>query len=165
MKRILILACSALIFATSCLSGTGSSSSSSSLFYGKLTVTDRSTNEVSHSVDNAMVEVCIPDVVEPKFNFIFHNVKFDSAMPVQLSLEIAGVPFVSTVSEDATTLNQIFKGENIVPTVGGKSYDNFTVSVIEGCVGTTVDIMFEVPSKNKRVNFTTVKDNTETPEN
>lgn len=165
MKKYLVLAISALFLATSCLTGGGSSGSSSSSYYGKLTVSDISTGEVTYSVDNALVEVCIPDVIVPKFDFIFNNVKFDSAMPVQLSLEIAGVPFVSTVSNDEKTLNYIFKGENIVPTVGGKAYEKYKVSVIEGCVSTTVDIKFDIPSKSKRVHFTTAKESTETPEN
>ena len=165
MKKYLILACSALFFATSCLMGGGSSGSSSSSYYGKLTVSDISTGEVSYSINDALVEVSIPDVIVPKFDFIFNNVKFDAAMPVQLCLEISNVPFVSTVSEDETMLNYIFKGENIVPTVGGKAYDKYKVSIIEGCVSTTVDITFVIPEKNKRVYFTTAKDGIPTPEN
>ena len=93
MKKILILACGALFFATSCLSGGGSAGSSSKTYEGVLTVSDVATGEVTYSNKNASVEVWIPNIIEPKFDFIFNSVKFDSAMPIALNIEIAGVPF------------------------------------------------------------------------
>ena len=157
MKKILILACGALFFATSCLSGGGSAGSSSKTYEGVLTVSDIATGEVTYSNKNASVEVWIPNIIEPKIDFIFNSVKFDSAMPIALNIEIAGVPFTSTISEDETTINYVFKGENIIPMAGGTPYEKYKVGIIEGYVGRVVEIRFDVTSKDKRVHFTTAK--------
>ncbi len=161
MKKYLILACSALFFATSCLIGGGSAGSSSTTYHGTLTVSDIDSGEVSYVDNAASIDVWIPNLITPKFDFIFNKIKFDKAMPVQLNLEISGVPFTSTISEDEKTINYIFEGKNIIPTAGGTPYEKYMVSIIEGCVGNGVDVRFEVPVKNKRVYFTTAKEETE----
>lgn len=157
MKKILILACGVLLFATSCLSGGGSAGTSSTTYYGELKVTDTATGELSYSDNEASVTVWIPNIVEPKFDIVFNDVKFDKAMPVKLNIELAGIPFKSTVSEDETTINYIFEAKDIIPTVGGTPYDKYKVDVIEGCIGRTVDIKFEMRSKDKIVYFTNSK--------
>ena len=161
MKKYLILACSALFFATSCLIGGGSAGSSSTTYHGTLTVSDIDSGKVSYVDNAASIDVWIPNLIEPKFDFIFNKIKFDKAMPVQLNLEISGVPFTSTISEDEKTINYIFEGKNIIPTAGGTPYEKYMVSIIEGCVGNGVDVKFEVPEKNKRVYFTTTKEEAE----
>ena len=155
MKKILIIACSALFFATSCLLGGGSAGSSATTYNGSLNVVDITTNEVTYSNNAASVTVSIPNITEPKFNFLYTDMKFDNAMPVKLNIELAGIPFKSTVSEDETTINYIFEAKDVIPTVGGTPYDKYKVDVIEGCIGRTVDIKFEMRSKDKIVYFTT----------
>ena len=157
MKKFLIMACGALLFATSCLTGGGSAGSSATTYHGTLKVMDINTGEVTYSDNEASVTVWIPNIIEPKFDFVFNNMKFDKAMPVKLNIELAGVPFKSTVSEDETTINYIFEAKDIIPTVGGTPYENYKVDVIEGCIGRVVDIKFEMHSKEKKVHFTTEK--------
>lgn len=154
MKKILFLICGVLFFATSCLNSGDSPGSSSATYNGRVTVTDIATGEVSYTDSNASITVVIPNYLEPKFNFVFNKIKFDEAMPIQLNIKIEGVPFNTTVSEDQTTLNYIFKAENIIPTIGGIKYEKYKVSVIEGCVGREVNVTFDVASKEKRVHFT-----------
>ena len=153
MKKLMfLLSAVVMLFASSCLNGSGSAGTSSATYYGKLTVTDNATGEVSYTANEASVTVWIPNIIEPKFDFVFNGVKFDTMMP-KLNIEIAGIPFTTTISEDETSLNYIFKAENIVPTVGGIEYDKYKVALIEGCVGTVVDITFTIPSKDKTVHF------------
>ena len=87
MKKILILACGVLFFATSCLPGGGSPGSSSANYSGYLTVKEIKSEAVTYSDDNAQVTVEIPNIIEPKFDVVFNNVKFDSAMPIKLNIE------------------------------------------------------------------------------
>ena len=157
MKKILILACGVLFFATSCLPGGGSPGSSSANYSGNLTVKEIKSEAVTYSDDNAQVTVEIPNILEPKFDVVFNNMKFDSAMPVKLNIEFEGLPFTTTVSEDETTLNYLFVAKDIVPTVGGIPYDKFKVDSIKGCIGRPVTIDFWMSSKDKMVHFTTVK--------
>ena len=157
MKKILILACGALLFATSCLPGGGSPGSSSADYPGYLTVSEISTDAVTYTDDNAKVTIAIPNMLEPKFDIVFNNMKFDDAMPVKLDIKFAGIPFTTTISEDETTLNYVFVAKNVVPTVGGIPYDKYKVDSIKGCVGRPVTIDFWMSSKDKKVHFTTVK--------
>ena len=157
MKKVLILACSAILFATSCLPGGGSPGSSSTDYTGYLTVSDIETEEVTFSNDNAKVTVEIPNILEPKFDITFNNMKFDDAMPVKLNIEFEGIPFTTTVSEDETTLNYVFVAKDIVPTVGGIPYNNYKVDSIKGCLGRPVTIEFWMSSKGKKAHFTTTK--------
>ena len=154
MKKILILACGALFFATSCLPGSGSSGSSSTDYQGSTTVSEISTEVVTYTDENAKVTVAIPNMLEPKFDIIFNNMKFDDAMPVKLDIEFEGIPFVTTVSEDETTLNYIFVAKNVVPTVGGIPYEKYKVDSIKGCIGRPVTIDFWMSTKDKKVHFT-----------
>jgi hypothetical protein len=154
MKKILILACGALFFATSCLSGGGSPGSSSTDYSGSLSVSEISTEAVTYTDNMAKVTVAIPNMLEPKFDIIFNNMKFDDAMPVKLDIEFDGIPFTNTVSEDETTLNYIFVAKNIVPTVGGIPYEKYKVDSIKGCIGRPVTIDFWMSTKDKKVHFT-----------
>ena len=155
MKKILILACGALFFATSCLPGGGSPGSSSADYTGSLTVSEIETDETTYSDSKAKVTLEIPNILEPKFDVIFNNMKFDSSMPVSLDIEFEGIPFTTTISEDETTLNYVFVAKNIVPTVGGIPYEKFKVDSIKGCIGRPVTIDFWMSSKDKMVHFTT----------
>lgn len=157
MKKILIFACGALLFATSCLEGGGSPGSSSADYFGSLAVKDTETNETTYSDGDAKVTVCIPNILEPKFDIVFNNVKFDNAMPVKLDIEFEDIPFTTTISEDETTLNYIFIAKDIVPTVGGIPYNKYKVDSIKGCIGRPVTIDFWMSSKEKSVHFTTAK--------
>lgn len=155
MKKILILVGSALIFATSCLSGSGSPGSSSADYVGKLTVSEIETETVTYSDANAKVTVEIPNMLESKFDVVFNNMKFDSDMPIKLDIEFEGLPFTTTVAEDETTMNYIFLAKDIVPTVGGIPYNKYKVDSIKGCIGRPVTIEFWLSSKGKQVYFTT----------
>ena len=157
MKKILILACGVLLFATSCFPGGGSPGSSSNDYPGYLTVSDISTEEVSYSNDNAKITVAIPNMLEPKFDIVFNNIKFDNAMPVKLNVKFESLPFQTTISEDETTLNYLFVAKNVVPTVGGIPYEKYKVDSIKGCVGRPVIVEFWMSSKDKMVHFSTVK--------
>ena len=157
MKKILILACGALFFATSCLPGGGSPGTSSADYPGYLTVSEIESEEVTYTDENAKVTVAIPNMLEPKFDIVFNDMKFDSAMPVKLNIEFEAIPFTTTVSEDETTLNYLFNAKNIVPTVGGIPYNNYKVDSIKGCIGRPVTIEFWMSSKGKMVHFTTSK--------
>ena len=155
MKKILILACGALFFATSCLPGGGSPGSSAADYSGSLTVSEISTEQTTYSDSNAKVTVEIPNMFEPNFDVIFNNMKFDEAMPVKLEIEFEKIPFVTTISEDETTLNYVFVAKNIVPTVGGIPYEKYKVDSIKGCIGRPITIDFWMSSKDKMVHFTT----------
>ena len=158
MKKVLILACSVLFFATSCLPGGGSPGSSSADYLGYLTVSDIESEEVTYSDDNTKVTVAIPNILKPKFDIVFNNMKFDSDMPVKLDIKFEGIPFTTTVSEDETTLNYVFVAKDIVPTVGGIPYNNYKVDSIKGCIGRPVTIEFWMSSKDKKAHFTTNKE-------
>ena len=157
MKKILILACGALLFATSCLDGGSSSGSSSADYTGNLIVKDTETNETTYSNSSSKVTVWIPNILEPKFDIVFNNMKFDDAMPVKLDVEFEGIPFTSTISEDETTINYVFVAKDIVPTVGGVPYEKYKVDSIKGSIGRPVTIDFWMSSKSKMVHFTTAK--------
>ena len=153
----MFLVCGALLFATSCLPGGGSPGTSSADYPGYLTVSDISTEEVSYSDDNAKITVAIPNMLEPKFDIVFNNIKFDNAMPVKLNVKFESLPFQTTISEDETTLNYLFVAKNVVPTVGGIPYEKYKVDSIKGCVGRPVTVEFWMSSKDKKVHFSTVK--------
>ena len=155
MKKNLILACGALLFATSCLDNEISPGASSSEYNGSLVVKDIEKNEITYSDDESKVTVVIPNMLEPKFDIIFNDVKFDDAMPVKLDIEFDGIPFTTTISEDQTTLNYVFIAKDIVPTVGGVPYEKYIVDSIKGCIGRPVTIDFWMSSKEKSVHFTT----------
>lgn len=157
MKKIFVLACGVVLFATSCLSGGGSPGNSSADYGGYLTVSEISTGETTYSDDNAKVSVVIPNILEPKFDIIFNDIKFATMMP-KLNIEFEGLPFVTTVSEDETTLNYVFNVKGVVPTIGGVPYDKYKVDSIKGCIGRPVTIEFWMSSKDNMVHFTTAKE-------
>ena len=156
MKKFLIFACG-LLLTTSCLFGEASPGSSKADYTGKMEVIDITSGEVTYSDQNASVSIWIPNIVEPKFDFIFNNMKFAEAMPVKLDIKIAGVPFTSSISEDEVSINYLFEAENIIPTAGDIAYEKYKIGRIWGCISTSVTIEFTMPSENKRVVFTTTK--------
>ena len=155
MKKLLILVCGVLFFATSCLSGGATPGSSSATYYGELTVVETDTNETSYFDNDASVSIWIPNITEPKFDFIFNGVRFDYLMPVKLNIEVTGIPFKMTISEDQTKMNYIFEASNIVPKAGGVEYEKYKIGEFKGCVGQQTEITFTMPSKNKIVYFKT----------
>ena len=155
MKKILILVCGALLFATSCLPGGGSPGSSSADYSGRLTVSEISTEQTTYSDEKAKVTVEIPNMLEAKFDIIFNNMKFDSAMPITLDIEFENLPFATTISEDQTTINYLFVAKDVVPTVGGVPYNKYKVDSIKGCIGRPITIDFWMSSKDKMAHFTT----------
>ena len=157
MKKVLILACGLLLFTTSCLFGEASPGFSSADYAGSIEVIDITSGEVTYTDKNATVSVWIPNIVEPKFDFIFNNMKFADGMPVKLDIKVAGVPFASSISEDEVSINYLFEAENIIPTAGDIAYEKYKIGKIWGCIGTSVNIEFTLPSENKRVVFTTTK--------
>lgn len=157
MKKIFILACGVVLFATSCLTGGGSAGSSEATYPGKVVVKSISTEEVTYSDKDASITVQIPNMLEPKFDVIFNNIKFATMMP-KLNIEFESLPFVSTVSEDETTLNYVFNVKGVVPTIGGVPYDKYKVDSIKGCIGRPVTIEFWMSSKDNMVHFTTAKE-------
>lgn len=166
MKKLMFLfGAAAMLFATSCLNGNSSAGTSSANYIGKLTVYDTDDNEVSYTDNEASVTIWIPNIIEPKFDIVYNGIKFDKLMPVKLNVELQGIPFTTTVSEDETTLNYVFKAENIIPMVGSVAYDKYKIDYVEGCVGRTVDITFVMSSKGKTVHFTTATEETEQAEN
>ncbi len=160
MRKILFVLCGALLFATSCLNGGNTGGSSSATYPGYLTVTDLASGEVTYSDDKASVEVCIPNMLEAKFNITFNGIKFSPMMP-KLNIDLLAVPFTTTVSEDETTLNYVFDVKNIVPEVGGIEYQKYKVDRLWGQVGRPVEILFTMESKGSKVHFTTHKNSEE----
>lgn len=158
MKKIFVLACGALLFATSCLKGGGSAGSSEATYPGKVVVKSISTEEVTYSDEDASITVQIPNMLEPKFDIIFNDIKFATMMP-KLNIEFEGLPFVATVSEDETTLNHIFNVKDVVPTIGGVPYEKYKVDSIKGCIGRPVTVDFWMSSKDQMVHFTTATSN------
>ena len=155
MKKYLLLACGVLLFATSCLKNGGPAGSSSYTYAGNLTVKEMNTDKVTYSDERASVTVSIPNIIEPKFDIIFNDMKFDSAMPVKLDVEFNCLPFKTTMSEDETTINYTFDVKDVVPTVGGVPYDKYKADYIKGCIGRPVTIEFSMSSKDKIVQFST----------
>lgn len=157
MKKIFVLACGVVLFATSCLSGGGSAGTSSADYSGHLTVSEIESGKTTYTDDKAVVTVQIPNIIEPKFDVIFNNIKFATMMP-KLNIEFESLPFVTTVSEDETTLNYVFNVKGVVPTIGGVPYDKYKVDSIKGCIGRPVTIEFWISSKDNMVHFTTAKE-------
>ncbi|MBR2859852.1 MAG: hypothetical protein IKB90_07220 [Alistipes sp.] len=157
MKKIFVLACGVVLFATSCLTGGGSAGTSSANYSGYLTVSEIESGKTTYTDDKAVVTVRIPNIIEPKFDVIFNNIKFATMMP-KLNIEFEGLPFVATVSEDESTLNHIFNVKDVVPTIGGVPYDKYKVDSIKGCIGRPVTIEFWMSSKDNMVHFTTAKE-------
>lgn len=153
MKKVLFILCGVLFFATSCLNVGPSSGSSSVGYTGHLVVTDLQTDEVTYSDDKAQVVVTIPNVLEPKFDFRFNGIKFSAMMP-KLNIDVLGIPFTTTISEDETSINYVFDANNMVPEVGGIEYQKFKIDHIWGQVGKTVEILFTMESKGSKVHFT-----------
>lgn len=156
MKKILILMCGVLFFATSCLDNGGSTGSSSATFYGTIVVTDDATGEVAYSSDEASVDVVIPNIIEAKMDILFNGVKFADMMP-KVNMQLGGLPFVTTISEDGTSMNYVVDAKDVVPTIGGVPYEKYKADKVEGCVGATVDIRFTLESKGMSVHFTNAK--------
>ena len=157
MKKIFVLACGVVLFATSCLSGGGSAGTSSANYSGNLTVSEIESGKTTYTDDKAVVTVQIPNMLEPKFDVIFNNIKFATMMP-KLNIEFESLPFVTTVSEDETTLNYVFNVKGVVPTIGGVPYDKYKVDSIKGCIGRPVTNEFWMSSKDQKVHFTTAKE-------
>lgn len=164
MKKFIFFVLTAVLFiATSCLNGENTGGSSSAEYYGQLTVTDTETGEISYFDETSQVIVTIPNSYEAKFDIVFKGVKFDKMMPA-LNVSVDGIPFTTTISEDEASINYVFTAENIVPTVGGISYKNYTIDKIEGCIGRNIDINFTMSSKGKAVNFTNRTESTTSEE-
>jgi hypothetical protein len=164
MKKFMLLVSTVvLLFATSCLDGKNTGGSSSAEYYGTLTVTDTESGEVTYFDEESQVIVTIPNSYEAKFDIVFKGVKFDKGMPA-LNVKVEGVPFTNTISEDETTINYIFTAENIIPSVGGISYNKYKIDKLEGCIGRNIDINFTMASKGKSVNFTNRTESTASEE-
>ena len=164
MKKFIFFVLTAVLFiATSCLNGENTGGSSSAEYYGQLTVTDTETGEISYFDEASQVIVTIPNSYEAKFDIVFKGVKFDKMMPA-LNVSVDGIPFTTTISEDEASINYVFTAENIVPTVGGISYNKYKIDKIEGCIGRNIDINFTMSSKDKAVNFTNRTESTTSEE-
>lgn len=162
MKKIIFVLCVALLSATSCLSGVSSPGTSTSTFTGRLTVSDIATGAVTLTDNQASVTICIPNIIDPKFDIIFNGVKFsNSPMEPKKNVEVLGIPFTTTVSEDESSINYVFEGENMIPMIGGVSYEKYTIDRIWGCVGRVVEVNFTMASKQSKVTFTTDTDSTD----
>lgn len=162
MKKIIFVLCVALLSATSCLSGVTSPGTSTSTFTGRLTVSDIATGAVTLTDNQASVTICIPNIIDPKFDIIFNGVKFsNSPMEPKKNVEVLGIPFTTTVSEDESSINYVFEGENMIPMIGGVSYEKYTIDRIWGCVGRVVEVNFTMASKQSMVTFTTDTDSTD----
>jgi hypothetical protein len=145
------------MFATSCIKGPVSGGSSATNYNGKIVVTNISSGEVTYTDNNASVTVAIPNIVEPKFDITFNGVKFAAAMPIKLNLELKGISFTPTVSEDETTINYIFEKENVIPT----SFDSqYLINKVWGCIGKKIEISFTMESRDSKVVFTANATNT-----
>lgn len=157
MKRFLVLmGVMVMLFTASCIKGPTSGGSSAWTYKGKLVVTDAESGEVTYTDNNASVTVAIPNIIEPKFDITFNGVKFAALMPIKLNLELKGIPFTTTVSEDKTTINYIFEKENIIPT----SFDSqYLINKVWGSVGNMVEISFIMESRNSKVTFTATSTN------
>ena len=156
MSLMFLIGVVSLMFATSCIKGPASGGSSATNYNGKIVVTEIDSGNTTYTDNKASITVAIPNIVEPKFDITFNGVKFAAAMPVKLNLELTGIPFTATVSEDATTINYIFEKENIIPT----SFDSqYLINKVWGCIGKTVEISFIMESRNSKVTFTTTSTN------
>ena len=152
MKNLMfLLGVVSLMFATSCIKGPTSGGSSAWTYKGKLVVTEMGSGDVTYEDKAALVTVVIPNGWEPKFDITFNGVKFADAMPIKLNLELKGIPFTSTISEEETTINYIFEEENIIPTGFDSQY---TINKAWGCVGKKVEISFTMESRDSKVVFT-----------
>ena len=153
MKKFLILACSALFFATSCLSGDNNPGESSAKYVGTITTTDLSTGE-KKVIEGAVIRVTL--------NIVFYDMKFATMMP-KIDIEVENIPFLVTQVPEEASLNFNFDVKNVVPKSGGISYESFMMSRLWGDIGRVVKITFVVPSREMEVFFTTeTKTNTET---
>ena len=156
MKKFLFLLSAVVLFTTtSCLIGDDSNSNSGKST-GRLTVFNED-GTISYDDDNASITIAIPNYAEPKLDVVFNGVKFADAMPVQVNIKFAGIPFTYTVSEDQSTSNYIFDVTNLVPTISGTPREEYTASRFWGCVGRDVDIRFIIPYRGKEVHFTNAK--------
>lgn len=153
MKKILILACGALLFATSCLSGGDSAGESSAKFVGTLTITDLETSK-AEVVENAKVMVKIPNIIEAKMELTFYDMKFAAIMP-KTDIVVENIPYLVTQVPEEVGMNFNFDVTNVVPKAGGVSYEQFKMSRLWGDIGRVVKITFIVPSKQMEVFFTT----------
>lgn len=161
MKKFLILACSALFFATSCLSGDNNPGESSAKYVGTITTTDLSTGE-KKVIEGAVIRVTFPNISESKMNIVFYDMKFATMMP-KIDIEVENIPFLVTQVPEEASLNFNFDVKNVVPKSGGISYESFMMSRLWGDIGRIVKITFVVPSREMEVFFTTeTKTNTET---
>ena len=150
-KLMLLMGVVALAFSTSCIKGPTSGGSSATNYNGKIEVSDIASGEVTYTDNNASVTVAIPNIVEPKFDITFNGVKFAAAMPIKLNLEMKGIPFTATVSEDETSINYLFEAEDIIPT----SFDSqYLINRVWGCIGKKVEISFTMESRGSQVTFT-----------
>jgi hypothetical protein len=150
-KMMFLMGCIAMIFATSCIKGPSSAGTSSTTYHGKIVVTDTASGEVTYTDNDASVTVAIPNIIEPKFDITFNGVKFAAAMPIKLNLEMKGIPFTTTVSEDQTSINYVFEKEDIIPT----SFDSqYIIDKVWGCIGRKIEISFIMESRSSQVTFT-----------
>lgn len=154
MKKIIFLVSMVVVLlTTSCLKGPASGGTSASDFSGKLVVTNTESGNVTYTDNSAVVTITIPNILEPKLNLFFKEVKFAEAMPIKLNLELTGIPFTLTVSEDGLSRNYVFDATDIIPT----SFDSDNkIDRVWGSVGKTIDIRFIMAERESMVQFTVV---------
>ena len=143
MKKILILVCGALLFATSCLPEGGSPGSSSRELNGTMVVKNVNLGEVTYTNENATITVTIPNILVAKTDITFNNVTFGGRMP-QMTITIPNIPFTETVSADGSTINAVFDSADIIPTSGGVEYEKFKIKRVWGCIGKPLSVSFEL---------------------
>ena len=152
MRRLMFLfGAVVMLLTTSCLKGPTSGGTSESSFKGKLVVTNMENGKTTYTDDNAALTVTIPDILQPKLDLLFLEVKFADAMPYPINMELKGIPFVVTVSDDGMSLNYTFEAENVIPT----DFEQYPINKVKGCLGRVIDVEFEMASRGSRVRFTT----------
>ena len=153
MRKMMMLICGAvLLLSTSCIKGPAASGSSEGAFVGKLVVTDMESGDVSYTDNSAEVAVVIPNITDSKLEITFKEVKFAEAMPLALNIQLKGVPFTVTVSEEENSINYIFDAKDIIP----ESFESkYLINRVWGCIGKSkVEISFTMESRNSQVTFT-----------
>lgn len=157
MKKFTTILCAAaLIFTSACNNSGGVGGYSSYDYIGECTTFNTSNDNITFLNSNAKVTVAIPNSLEPKFDFGFHDMKFAENMP-SLDIAILGIDFTTTISEDQTALNYIFDTKDsgsITPYIGDIANPDYKIKRVWGCVGRYVTINFELEASNFRVVFT-----------
>ena len=89
--------------------------------YGLLTVPSS-----GFTKENVRTKVVLTDAAT--LDIYMYEVKFATMMPVTIDMVISGVNYTKT----AQTIT--FRGDSIVPTAGGKRYDKYIVTELEGSI-------------------------------